>query len=180
MANGLPASETARRRQVGFLAAVERAGLDSSRLPVTHEGYDPGSANAAVTQLFARGSERSRPTGLVVANVNAALAVLTELRASGLRTPEDVSVIAIQDAWTANHSWPPVTTIRLPVYEQGRRSLTMLHEAMTGTPMTDVVIDTAPELIERSSVGPAPRVGEAGGLPSEWEAVGGGGRLAGA
>jgi LacI family transcriptional regulator len=158
MVNGLPASETARRRQVGFTTAVERAGLDPARLPVTHEGYDPGSAHAAVTQLFQRRSERTRPTGLVVANVNASLAVLTELRARGLRTPEDVSVVAIQDAWTANHSWPPVSTIRLPVYEQGRQSLAMLHDALNGQAMSDVIVDVAPELVERASVGPAPAV----------------------
>lgn len=156
LANGLPTSETARRRQLGFLAAAGRADLDVDRLPITHEGYDPGSAKAAVSQLFGRRSERTRPTGLVVANVNAALAVLTELRQRGLRTPEDVSVVAIQDAWTANHSWPPVSTIRLPVYEQGRRSLLMLHEALNGGTMTDVVVDVAPELVERDSVAPVP------------------------
>ena len=107
LANGLPTSETARRRQVGFLTAATRAGLDVDRLPITHEGYDPGSAGAAVSQIFARRTVRTRPTGFVVANVNAALAMLTELRGRGLRTPEDVSVVAIQDAWTANHSWPP-------------------------------------------------------------------------
>lgn len=156
MVNGLPTSETARRRQIGFTTSAERAGLNAARLPVTHEGYDPGSAAAAVAALFARRSERTRPTGLVVANVNASLAVLTALRSRGLRTPEDVSVVAIQDAWTANHSWPPVNTIKLPVYEQGRQSLAMLHDALNGQPMTDVIVDVAPELVVRASVGPAP------------------------
>lgn len=156
MVNGLPTSETARRRQIGFTTTAERAGLNPARLPVTHEGYDPGSAAAAVAALYTRRSERTRPTGLVVANVNASLAVLTALRARGLRTPEDVSVVALQDAWTANHSWPPVNTIKLPVYEQGRQSLAMLHGALNGQPMTDVIVDVAPELVVRASVGPAP------------------------
>jgi len=157
MANGLPTSETARRRQLGFLGAATRAGLDPNRLPITNEGYDPGSAEAAVTQLFGHRSARTRPTGLLVANLNTALAVLTALRARGLRTPEDVSIVAIQDAWLADHSWPPITTVRLPLYEQGRQSLAMLHDAMHGTAMSDVIIDVPPELIERASVGPAPR-----------------------
>lgn len=152
LANGLPSSETARRRQLGFLAAAGRAGLDVDRLPITHDGYDPGSAKGAVAKLLARRTARTRPTGLVVANVNAALAVLTELRSHGLRTPEDISVIAIQDAWTANHSWPPISAVRLPVYEQGVRSLAMLHAALTGGPMSDVIVDQPPELIERDSV----------------------------
>jgi DNA-binding LacI/PurR family transcriptional regulator len=82
--------------------------------------------------------------------------VLTALRSRGLHTPEDVSVVAIQDAWTANHSWPPVSTVRLPVYDQGRQSLAMLHDALNGQPMTDVIVDVAPELVERASVAGAP------------------------
>lgn len=156
--NGLLISETARRRGLGFRAAATAGGLDADALPVTHEGYAPSSARAAVATLYGRGRHTAgtQPTGLVVANVNAGIAVLTELRARGLRTPEDVSVVAVQDAWMADHAWPPLSTVRLPVQTQGRQSVIMLHDLLTGGIPHDIVLSEPPLLIERSSVGPVP------------------------
>ncbi|WP_040422987.1 LacI family DNA-binding transcriptional regulator [Actinopolymorpha alba] len=158
LVNGFQTTETARRRGAGFAQTLAAAGLDPELSPVTHFGYAPESAAAehAVTEIFGDDRpKREQPTALVVANVNAALAVLTCLRRHGLGVPDDVSVVAIHDAWTAEHSWPPVTTVRLPVYEQGQTSVRMLHDALRGIAAGDTIIEEPPPiLVERESVRP--------------------------
>ena len=154
--NGLGTSETARRRRDGFVTALEAAGLDPSTAPVTGFGYSPGSAYPAVAALFGGATARpsgSGPTAVLVTNLNAAMAVLTSLRNHGVRVPQDVSVVALHDAWIADHAWPALTTVKMPVYEQGRRSFRLLHSALQAEPITDLVVsDPPPELIKRSSV----------------------------
>lgn len=152
LVNGLTTSETARRRGLGFADALREFGLDPDAAPVTHQGYDPASAAPAIAEIASLPISR-RPTGIVVANLNAALAALTALRRQGMSVPDDVSVVALHDGWTADHSWPPVSTVRLPVKAQGRQAMTMLHAALGGLQISDLVLTTPePVLVERDSV----------------------------
>lgn len=134
-------------------SSSKAAGVDPTSAPMTEFGYSPASASPAVALLFGDRPSVRHPTAVVVANLNAAMAVLTGLRDHGVRVPEDVSVVALHDAWIADHAWPPLTTVQMPVYEQGRRSLRLLHSALQGAAIADLVIsDPQPVLIRRSSV----------------------------
>lgn len=75
--------------------------------------------------------DAGRPiTAAVVANVNAALGVVREARSRGLRVPEDLSVVSIHDAMTAEHAWPPLTAVRMPLGYLGRSAIRMLLQAI--------------------------------------------------
>jgi len=92
------------------------------------------------------------PTAILVANVNAAIGALAEARSLGISVPDDVSVVALHDAWTAENTWPPLTTVRMPLYELGRRAAEAVFARMSGGAVSDVTVaDVAPELIERES-----------------------------
>jgi LacI family transcriptional regulator len=81
------------------------------------------------------------------------MGVLTEARRIGLRVPGELSVIAIHDAWTASHTWPPLTTVKLPLDRLGERAVEALHRRLEGRPGEDQLVDdVAPEVIERESV----------------------------
>lgn len=147
--NGLPTSDTAGRRGEGFRATMSEAGLSVPEHYVTALGYAPDHGREALRVLA---SLPEPPSAIVVANVNAALGALLEARALGLRVPEDLSIIAIHDAWTAENSWPPLTTVRMPLYEMGREAVASLWERLTeGTVRDRVVTDPPPILIERGS-----------------------------
>ncbi|KTR80951.1 LacI family transcriptional regulator, partial [Novosphingobium barchaimii] len=93
-----------------------------------------------------------RPTAVVVANVNAAYGALAAARRLGLSVPEDLSVVAIHDAWTAEHTWPPLTTVRMPLREVGATALRAVVENLASGARADVVVtDPAPNLVERAS-----------------------------
>jgi LacI family transcriptional regulator len=152
--NGLPTSDSARRRAVGFAEAMAAAGLDVPPEYVTQLGYEPKHGRAALAALAALPTP---PSAVVVANVNAAHGALLEARRLGLRVPEDLSIVAMHDAWTAENAWPPLTTVRMPLYELGRQSMSDIFERITsGTVVDRVVRDPAPQLIVRESAAPFP------------------------
>jgi LacI family transcriptional regulator len=148
--NGLRSSLTARLREEGYREALQRAGIRPVEAWITHLGYRALDAGPALAQIMQNGD---RPSAVVVANVNAALGVLTRARELGLGVPEDLSVIAIHDAWTCDHTWPPLTTVRMPLYDLGARAVRTLHDRLRGSVGVDSVVDTvAPLVVERASV----------------------------
>ncbi|HEX4442757.1 MAG TPA: LacI family DNA-binding transcriptional regulator [Galbitalea sp.] len=150
--NGLPTTDSAQRREVGFAAAMAAFGLPVDQRLVTRLGYDPRQGRAAMAEIDRRGQ---RPTAVVVANVNAALGLMLEARARGREVPADLSVVAIHDAWTAENAWPPLTTVRMPLYELGRRSMASILERIDAGTIEDVVVsDPQPALVVRKSTGP--------------------------
>ena len=146
---GLPHMYTAKRRLAGFKAAMGEAGLRVKRSYVTRHGYRPVDGVAALAEVMTLGTP---PTALVVANVNAAIGALREARRLGLTVPDDLSIISIHDAWTAENTWPPLTAVKMPMYELGRTATALLCRQLDGHPVDDhVVVDPPPQLIVRES-----------------------------
>lgn len=140
---GLPGSATGQRRLAGFTTS-ERSEW------VTDFGYTGADGRAAAAALIARGP---LPTALVVANLNAALGVLAEIHANGLRVPDDVSIVAMHDVWYADATWPPITTVKMPLAELGAAAVAMLIDAPDVVEHR-VIATPSPQLIVRQSTAP--------------------------
>jgi LacI family transcriptional regulator len=120
---------------------------------VTDLGYQPDQGRAALRVLLALPEP---PTAIVVANANAALGVLAEAHALGVRVPDELSIVAIHDQWVADSTWPPLTTVRMPLYELGTHAMAAIAERIaTGEVRDECVTTPAPRLIVRESTGPA-------------------------
>ena len=149
---GLSTNGTARRRERGFRSAMEEAGLAVREEWITRLGYTGIEGRSALEALESRGP---LPTGLVVANLNAALGVLAAIHARGLRVPNDVSIVALHDVWYADAIWPPITTVRMPLRELGTAAVTRVVDG--GRAVTHATIGSpAPVLVVRQSTA-APR-----------------------
>lgn len=155
-AGGVARSDSAQRREAGFRAAMADAGVAVDEALVTREGFEPDAGRAAMRRLSAAVHP---PTAVVAANINAAYGVLLEARAQGLRVPGDLSVVAMHDAWTADSTWPPLTTVRMPLYELGRAAMSGIVERLAAGSAPDLTVrDPAPVLIVReSTAAPSPR-----------------------
>jgi LacI family transcriptional regulator len=150
--NGLTTTDTATRRGDGFLTAMAAAGLEPDPQQVTRLGYDIVQGREAMRRLAAL---PVLPTAVVVANVNAALGAIAEARELGIRVPADLSIVAIHDTWTAEVAWPPLTTVRMPLYDLGRTSMASIAARIASGLVEDVVVrDPAPQLIVRGSTAP--------------------------
>ena len=147
--NGSPASATARRRGQGFAAEMADAGLNPAADHVTSGGYSFDQGRDAMRAIL---TSPHPPSAVVVANVNAGFGALLQAREQGFVVPDDLSVIAIHDAWTAATTWPPLSTVRMPLYELGRTAMgavfNLLHH---GAPEDLVVTDPEPTLVLRAS-----------------------------
>jgi DNA-binding LacI/PurR family transcriptional regulator len=79
------------------------------------------------------------------------------IREAGLRVPEDVSVIGYDDPISAQLVYPPLTTIRQPLFDMGRRAAERLLRYVSGEESRTVIREVLPaQLIARRSTGPAP------------------------
>ena len=63
------------------------------------------------------------PTAIFCASDRMALGVYEALKETGLRIPDDVSVVGFDDDPLARYLEPPLTTIRVPHDEMGRRAV---------------------------------------------------------
>lgn len=146
---GVPESPTSARRERGFRTEMAAAGIDVDEQLVTSFGYTPDDGVRAAEELFGMDP---RPTAIFVANVNAAIGLLACARRLGVSVPADVSVVALHDSWTAENSWPPLTAVKMPWYELGRRAFAEVHARIRGEASTSIVVeDPAPLLIMRES-----------------------------
>ncbi|MFB9660250.1 LacI family DNA-binding transcriptional regulator [Glycomyces mayteni] len=148
-AGGLAASPAAQRRAEGYLAALLEAGLPGEPGLVTRRGFHETDGRASAAELLALPQP---PTAIVAANVNAAVGVLAQARAQGVDVPGDLSVVAVHDAWTAEHTWPPLTCVRMPLYELGRAAVAALADVVDGGPVAHRSVDEpGPVLVVRAS-----------------------------
>ena len=161
-------------RYQGYRDALARHGLhsDPALSPAVHK-WGTRPAAVAATELLAN---RSAPLdAFATANDDFALGVIAALDAEHLRVPSDVAVVGFDDHIDLIHhgvglemmmlsnlgaqralSLPaallPLTTVRAPFYELGRRAVELLLERLSGVTVPDVV--TVPtELVVRRSCG---------------------------
>lgn len=146
---GLPHLYTARMRFNGFRTALETAGLSVRQEWITELGYRPSQGRAGLRQIMSRSSQ---PSAVVVANANAAVAVLHECRRLQLDVPGGLSVVSVHDSWTAENTWPPLTAVKMPMYQLGVAAVSALYDRMRTSSASDhVVADPPPQLNVRES-----------------------------
>lgn len=113
-------------REDGFLAAMEAAGaevaavLRADRLSIEEGarlGRELADAGSGATAVFA-------------ANDMLAMGCLKALRERGVAVPADVSLVGFNDMVAIDLLEPPLTTVRIPQRELGRRTAEMLLRMM--------------------------------------------------
>lgn len=141
--------DTASRRAAGFADAVVSAGL---ALPALVEApFDERGAFEAMGRLL---SSRTRPTGVYVSNLNQAIGALACAHRSGVRVPDDLSIVAYDDDPLAEFLEVPLTAIKMPLGELGRAAIGALAAQIGGERPQDLEVTTAPELVVRASTAP--------------------------
>ena len=93
-------------------------------------------------------------TAVICANDVMAVGVLRELRATGRRVPEDVSVTGFDNVTLAQFCYPALTSVHIPRDEIGRTVCQCLLDRDDPPLHREFVIE--PELVVRDSTGPAP------------------------
>jgi len=140
-------------RLAGAQAAVAEAGLPEAALQVieTPYGFDTGAA--AFEQMMRCDAP---PTAVLCANDVLAVGALQAAQRLGLSVPDDVSIIGFDDIPLAQVAQPPLTTVRVPLVDMGRRAAHTLVQMVAGnSPQASVMLPT--EIKERGTLAPPKR-----------------------
>ncbi len=147
--------QPARMRHMGFEQAFLEYGLSPDpalMIEIDQLIYANNRWHAAIDRLL---SLPEPPTAIVAFNDTVALLVYAACRQRGLRIPDDLSVTGCDDISSAQYVEPPLTTVRVPAYEQGERAMNTLLSLLRGEPLPVAPLITLDvELIIRESCAP--------------------------
>lgn len=153
ISDNLPGS---RHREQGFLDALKVYGA-----PFDHpDNMVQTSATLENGRMIARrmlGQEASkRPTAIFACNDLLAIGVLKEAREAGLSVPHDLSVIGFDNTMLADICHPSLSSIAQPLRDMTEQAMQLLNESIDNPDVLKRKISLSPELVIRSSTGPAP------------------------
>jgi DNA-binding LacI/PurR family transcriptional regulator len=137
-------------RMKAVLDAVSRIPALEVRSAADADTLEGGRQAARV--LLSSGYE---PTAIICVNDITAVGVLHELRARGLRVPEDVSVTGFDNVKLSEFCYPALTTVHIPRERIGHIICETLIPAPGKTATADPEIIIEPEFVLRDSTGQA-------------------------
>jgi LacI family transcriptional regulator len=121
-------------RVAGVTAAMAERGIQFAPGHLVEHKYEIAEGRRAASRLLA---SPNRPTAIVCANDVLAFGVLFECRARGFNVPRDISITGFDDQDLAANIEPPLTTIRVPAAEMGRRAAEYLLARLEKTPIPE-------------------------------------------
>jgi LacI family transcriptional regulator len=141
-------ARTARERTAGFVERYREAGFPVPEELVVHSRFDTGGGREATARIMqAAGAEP--PTALFAVNDFAAIGAAGCAREHGLLIGRDIAVAGFNDTPLAAELPVPLTSVRVPVHEMGRRALGLLADLIGGRSVGSVHLP--PELVVRAS-----------------------------
>ena len=146
---GATGDERGRRRLLGYTKVMQEAGLFYPDLV-----HCCGEVtNAPVGAELLRNALRVHPDiDAVLCQIDdLALGVLFEAQRIGKRVPEDFGICGYNDLDFASMMEPPLTTIRVPLFEMGYRAADMMIRGVDGNLPDEKLIDLGFTLMERGT-----------------------------
>jgi len=146
---GPTVSHDVRARVRGYRAALSEAGIDPDDQPVIEGDFTQKSGYAAGQQIL---DLAPRPDAFFACNDYMAIGAMAALQEEGVHIPDDLAIAGFDDIPSARYSTPSLTTVRVPVYDLGRRAAERLLEIIRCPDASTLRHQTLPsELVARSS-----------------------------
>jgi len=134
-------------RLEGYRSALAEAGVRvDRRLVLKIETHDAAAASRIDTLV-----QTEKPTAIFAANNVLAEQAWRVLRRRDLEIPSDVSLVAFDDVPWMEMVQPPITAVRQPAYEMGRRAALLLLRRLDDATAGRTVEVLQPELVVRGS-----------------------------
>ena len=140
-------------RLEGVRDAHKNAGVALDERSITEGNFTEEGGYEATRRLL---DDHVPFTAVFAANDLSALGVVTALTQSGLRVPEDVSVVGFDDLRLAAYTSPPLTTVHQPATEIAQRATEILIDLTHGMKVQTMRQLLPPKLVVRASTAPPP------------------------
>jgi DNA-binding LacI/PurR family transcriptional regulator len=152
LVTGPQAWKVTRDRQAGALLAAKEAGIAENQVEIIESDFTPRGGYTAVRHMLA---VQERPTGVFFFNDEMASGALQALYVlSGLKVPDDISIVGYDDIAWASLTHPPLTTVHIEKELMGRYAVEQLKQAIADRNRVPIVTVVPPRLVVRNSTGP--------------------------
>jgi DNA-binding LacI/PurR family transcriptional regulator len=143
-----------KERLLGYNEGLKACGLDrrDDYVQVADYTIAPQSWASATADLL---ETDPRPSAIIASDDGVAAVAIQVAAQRGLRVPDDLAVIGIDDQYFAAFLSPPLTTIRLPVAEAAEAALNVLIEQLRTQDREPKEILLPTSLVMRGSCGGA-------------------------
>ena len=119
----------AEQRRRGYRTALKATGLEGEKALEFAGNFTEASGYEVARTIM---DLPVRPTAIFASNDAMAIGAMGALREAGLRIPEDMALVGFDDIPIARYLAPPLTTVKVPIAELGRRGFEMLMAASNG------------------------------------------------
>ena len=119
----------ARQRIAGYHARLDRAGISAREDLLVYGDFSERSGYDAMRQLLAL---EDPPTAVFAGNDVVAYGAIDAIRESGLRIPDDVSIVGFDDDYISRYLNPPLTSVIIPAAGMGSTAVSILAAEVNG------------------------------------------------
>ena len=140
-------------RRRGCMAALAEAGLliPPEWMPKPVSGH-PLKGYVQMKEIL---GQAEYPTAVIAISDKTAIGAMEAIREVGLKIPDDIAVVSIDNTLESAYTRPPLTTVNIPKFEMGVLALQKLHRLIQGQDSIPVKTIVYSELIIRESCGAA-------------------------
>lgn len=128
-------------------------GLKKAGLPLNNDLIVEGQFHVEHGYLGMKKLLPHKPDAVFAAGDTAAVGAMQAIREAGLRIPEDIAIIGVDDIDVASRAEPPLTTIRQPVEQKGAYAARLLVDLIEGRLESPQHIVLPTQLVVRQSCG---------------------------
>lgn len=142
----------AERRRSGWEDTLRAAEITADPRMIIEGGHTAQSGYDGMSTML---DLPRRPTAVFAANVLAAVGALSACRDRGIRVPDDISVVGLHDFPLAEHLFPRLSVVKLPLFQMGARAVQVLLEQFDdGVAHHETITDPPPVMVVRESTAP--------------------------
>ena len=135
-------------RLEGFQDVIRGRGLEPLRHVVGDASWSCASGDGAMRELIGRDSV---PTAVFASNDRLAIGAMHAVAEAGLRVPEDISIVGVDNIELAPYQMPPLTTVRQSLTDVATLATKILLDLVQGREPERAHVVFEPELIVRRS-----------------------------
>jgi len=148
--SGMETNPEAQARLEAYRTSLQRNGIPYDPDLVVNGDFRKDRGYDAIGELL--DNRKVAFDAIFSANDAMALGALQALKERGISVPHQVALVGFDDLAEASHSTPPLTTVRQPLYVQGRRAAQLALRLVAGEVLPPIEALPA-ELVLRQSCG---------------------------
>jgi LacI family transcriptional regulator/LacI family repressor for deo operon, udp, cdd, tsx, nupC, and nupG len=146
--SGLPNIATSKFRKQGYLEALKKYNIPFHKELIMYGDSKHVSGKMLSSKLL---DLKNPPTALFTGNNLITLGALETIHSRGLKIPDDIAIIGFDDMpWSISLN-PPLTAVRQPGYEIGKRSAELLFQRIDDPNRESVKLELKTKLMIRKS-----------------------------